>query len=123
MSKIAKLLISGAIVGFLGFNAVQAAGTSTVQLHSGSLKPVGKEITASSKIVHASQNYGTIDFDAYAMKAVFGFDTEISKVRMYDYDEFDRTINSGKGTFYTKAEWTGEAGAAYISGYSMVSGN
>lgn len=55
MNKITKLVLSGVIVGFLGFNAVQAAGSSTVQLHSGSLKPVGSKITASSKIVHASQ--------------------------------------------------------------------
>lgn len=54
------------------------------------------------------------------MKSDFGFDTQIAKVRMYDYD---RTNNTGSGTFYTKAEWTGEAGAASMSGYSMVSGN
>lgn len=123
MRKFSKVALSLTIVGFLGVSAVQAAGTSIAQLSPKNLNPVGSNITASSKISHAAQNYGTINFDAFAMKSVTGFDKQIAKVRIYDYDEHSASYSPGKGTYYAKAKWSGESGAAYISGYSKVTGN
>ncbi|MFE7062017.1 hypothetical protein ACFVAD_07680 [Sutcliffiella sp. NPDC057660] len=121
--KIGKFAVSCAVIAFLGVNIVQAAGTSTVQLHSGNLKPVGSTITAASRLTHDAQNNGTINFYAYAMQEKFGFDGEISKQLMTDYADFYNSYSISSGKYYTKGEWSGEAGAAYISGYSRVVGN
>jgi len=117
LKKVGKVVCSLAIIGFIGTNIAQAAGSSIAQISSKNINPVGSTVSVNGKLATAAQNYsGSASFKAMSKKDSWGFDSVIASSAMSPGDEFYTTNNNQKGNYYAAAEYT-SGGAAYLSGY------
>lgn len=117
--------VSLILAAILGFSGLAFAQSSVAQITPKNLDAKGATIyVTDGEVMMASQNYGTIDFYAHIMRArSIIWDVKEFTILMQDYDEYydQSVLVSNKADYYARSEWSGEAGAAYVSGETLVS--
>ncbi|MFT8310137.1 MAG: hypothetical protein ABF629_03145 [Sporolactobacillus sp.] len=103
---------------FYSFNVFAASSSTTIS--SSNPNPSGPTVYCGDLYINQfwAENDSSVNFYASFLQSTFGFDRQVKKTTISDYEQYSTThiYTTYKGDYYPHGEWTGESPLNYLQG-------